>query len=484
MMWFAWMWMSVGALAQEATEPQDTPEVPEEQTVEADDATTGVDADEVATPTTEADAATGGEEEAAETAMAVESIDVEATADAPDTAPEPPPERREAWEKVGLGWGGLPFANYSSDSKFGFGVIGNIYGYDGDTDPYKWTLGFLIYFNTTGGQSHRIDFDMLDVGGLPLRINSRLAFDVVRNDWYCGLGTTNSCPVADAEAAASAAGLTDDAYDTAVRDYYKVRYLRPSGFLNFRYMLSDKPHRLEVMAGWWGEYYLPGDLKFREPYTPSLYGSDFPEGEQGFSSNLQVGLMLDNRDNEPAPMTGYWGEVSIRGASPVWGGTWSYFGYNLTMRTYLSHPKYRKFVWAQRLVHDGIVGNPNTIEMSRAGGSVIYDFFGGQRAGRGVRYAGVNGRVRFLAQEEARWTFLDLQKSKVPFAMTLIGFGDFGVWAENWNTLTSEPRNPLAGFGGGLRLAFNQNFIIRADVGFSQREDYAPGIYLDVGNLF
>jgi hypothetical protein len=35
-----------------------------------------------------------------------------------------------------------------------------------------------------------------------------------------------------------------------------------------------------------------------------------------------------------------------------------------------------------------------------------------------------------------------------------------------------------------MRWAVNTNFIIRTDVGFSSREDFAPGVYIDVGNLW
>ena len=489
--------LSLTALAQEAPPSEDAP-VPAEEAAAEGEGEGEPPAEEP--PAEEAPAeeptveATPNERAptAAAAAVDIESPPMPEPVAEPETGPAEKKADRpaNAWERKGFGWGGLPFANYNSDSGFGFGVVGSVYRYDGNTAPYKWAMNFLVYLNTTGGHTYRVDLDMLNVANAPLRISSRLEFNVSRNDWYCELGTANSCDAPDAEAALAAQGLVDDPdvdddeYDTALNNYYKLRYMNPNGFINARYRLRDKPHRVELMFGWWGQYLLSGDLSESGPYGYSLYEDDYPNGEEGFSSNLQAGIMFDNRDNEPAPTHGYWAEASIRGASKYWGSAWSYFGYNLTMRFYLSHPGYRDLVLATRLVHDGIIGDPNVIEMSRAGGSVIYDFFGGQRAGRGVRFAGVNGRVRFLAQPEVRWTAIHFKLAKVPIDVGFVGFTDLGFWAEDWSTIGSEPRNPVVGVGGGLRLTFDQNFIIRADLGFSEREQWSPGIYLDLGNLW
>jgi hypothetical protein len=55
--------------------------------------------------------------------------------------------------------------------------------------------------------------------------------------------------------------------------------------------------------------------------------------------------------------------------------------------------------------------------------------------------------------------------------------------ATDWDSL-DELGRPVPSFGGGLRLAFDDNFIIRVDSGFSAVEDFAPKIYIDLANLF
>ncbi|MCB9742121.1 MAG: BamA/TamA family outer membrane protein [Alphaproteobacteria bacterium] len=399
------------------------------------------------------------------------------------------------WDRTGWGWGGVPAIAYNSDDGLGFGVLGSVYRYNGQTAPYKWSATLLLYTTTKGVHAHRVDMDILNAFDKPLRINSRVEFGASKSSNYCGLGPQYVC---DRQAAIDAATLEgfvegDDPityegeeydYSTFVNRYYKIRNIYPNAFINARYMLRDKPHRFEVMGGWWGSYYVPGDFQLRVPYPGSLYAEDFPEGETGFNSNLQVGVMLDNRDNEPAPITGYWIEASVRGASRFWGSDWEYFGFNTTLRGYT--PVFTdRLVLADRLVFDGIIGDQPVSAMTRPGGSQIYSMFGGQRAGRGVRNSGVLGRVRAMNQTELRATVLQKELfGKVDFDLTPLAFYDVGYWAYDWSDIGGENSGIVWGTGGGVRLAFNKNFILRLDLGFSPREDWSVQTYIDINNLW
>ncbi|MCB9760264.1 MAG: BamA/TamA family outer membrane protein [Alphaproteobacteria bacterium] len=418
------------------------------------------------------------------------------TADgAADGTAEGEPAKENPWDRTGWGWGGVPAVAYNSDDGLGGGLLVSLYRYNGHTAPYKWSGTLLLYVTTKGVHTHRLDLDMLEVGGLPLRINTRVEFGASKSSNYCGEGPDYVCDTAEAQAAAEALGLTEGGdpitlegeetdYASFVSRYYKIRNIYPNAFINARYMLSDKPHRLELMASWWGQYYIPGDFQVRAPYPESRYDQDHADGEPGFNSNLQFGVMLDNRDNEPSPIRGYWSEASIRGASRFWGSDWQYFGFNVTLRGYTPLGTER-VVLADRLVLDGIVGDQPISAMSRAGGSQIYSFFGGQRAGRGVRNSGVLGRVRAMNQTEVRatvWThrFLD----KVTFDLTPIAYYDVGYWAWDWSDIGGGNEGIVWGTGGGVRLGFNKNFIIRADVGVSPRESWKVQTYIDISNLW
>ncbi len=399
----------------------------------------------------------------------------------------------EPWEDDGLGFGGVPALNYNSDDGFGYGVLGSIYGYDTHTAPYKWSTTFLIFLTTKKIQNHRVDLDVLDAFGLPLRLTTRLEFYATRSANYCGLEPADFCddvggPSAEASAAAIALGLADDPetgddeYDAFVRRYYKMRYTAINTRLLARYALTELPRKLELMGGWWSSALTPGSYAEPEPFPGSLYAQDFPEGERGFVSTLQGGLMLDSRDNEPAPTSGYWIEGSIRGASPYWGSDWSYFGYNATLRGYLPLLPSRRLVLASREIADGVLGDPPVVELAQAGGSQIISFFGGQYTGRGVRSTGLLGKARFFGQNELRWTALSFKAADVPIDVTLLGFADVGYVAADFDQLFTDQAVLFVGEGAGLRLAFNKNFIIRVDKGWSSMDN--GGLYINVNNLF
>ena len=243
------------------------------------------------------------------------------------------------------------------------------------------------------------------------------------------------------------------------------------------------PHRFEVVGGLRVEYLLPGDFSDPSPWPGSLYEQDFGEGEQGFVSVLQAGAMLDNRDNEPAPIRGYWIEASVRAATPVWGSSWTYVGFNTTLRGYTPLGTER-VVLANRLVLDGIVGDAPVRELANPGGTQRYTGYGSLNAGRGIRQRRYIGEALLMNQTELRVLALPLDIAGVPIDVHVLGFGDLGFVAAELSDAGSMFQTPLPSTGGGLRLAFDKNFIIRADVGVSPIEDWSPSVYIDLRNVF
>ncbi len=398
----------------------------------------------------------------------------------------------DPWDDEGFGFGALPALAYSTDDGLGYGALASIYRYDGQSAPYKWSATLLLYTTTKRSHTHHLDLDIIDLAGQPLRLTGRLEFAATKTASYCGLDPAEFCDVADAEAAAAAAGLSDtstDEYDTFVRRYHMIRRIRPNSTWNFRYRISDMPHKVEILVGWFGEYLIPGDFQDEGAYPGSLYALDFPAdeegpaGEEGFFSNLQGGIVFDSRDNEPAPTAGYWAEASVRGASRFWGSEWSYVGYNVTLRGYTS--PIERVVLTGRLIADGLIGDAPVTGLARAGGTQIYDLFGGQSAGRGIRAAGVLGKARFVAQPEVRATFARftvLKKADVD--LVAVGFSDWGYIAPELSALSDGAL--VGGYGGGLRFVMNTNFIVRADVAFSPQEpgDGIDGVYININNLW
>ncbi|MEN0065478.1 MAG: BamA/TamA family outer membrane protein [Myxococcota bacterium] len=407
-----------------------------------------------------------------------------------DPAPstDVPAEERDddqPWRRVGWGFGAVPAVNFNTDDGFGFGAVASIYRYDGQTSPYRTALTVILFATTKAVQDHSIRLDALRVGNLPLRLNGRLTFRAYRSDNFCGFGNAVTCDPAVPEALLPELNLPDEeAEEDFLRRYYLTRYINPNVDMIGRWEVDPMPHRFEVIGAIRALTLRPGDFQTATPYPNSLYAEVFPEGERGFLGVIQAGVMLDNRDNEPAPIRGYWLEGSIRGASRLWGSDWDFFGFNVTSRTYVPLGTDR-LVWANRVVVDGKATNSLPIlELAMPGGTQRYFTFGWLNAGRGIRQKRFIGEALVMEQAELRWTALPLKVARIPVDIGVLGFVDLGFVGADLSEFGTMFDTPLVGTGGGLRVAVDKNFIIRADVGVSPTENYAPRVYIDLNNTF
>lgn len=408
----------------------------------------------------------------------------------PTPADSAPGEAGGAPMPEGIGFGGVPALNYDSDNGFGFGVVGTLFSYDGVTRPYRLALTLQIFMTSKLVQDHNVVVDWLQVGGLPLRLWMRAGYLQSLTQNYCGLGGAVTCDPAVAAAAAQAEGLVGDDADAFARRYYQRRFINPYGTVLARYALAQAPARFEVTAGWRGFFFIPGTWDDEDgdgapdffPYQGSLYAKDFPDGEPGFDSAVQLGFMVDSRDNEPAPTEGVWLEGSVRAASSLIGSAWNWAGANLTLRGYTPLTSDHKLVLANRLVLDGVLGDPPIQELARAGGSFDYYLYGGSEAGRGIRAQRYLGKLRAFDQTELRWRFWDVDAAGQRFGFTAVGFFDAGIVGAEIDA--PGPMDALTGVGTALRVSWNENFIVRFDLGFSPLESWAPSLYILIGNPF
>jgi len=398
----------------------------------------------------------------------------------PDAPPGPVADPKP-WDRVGWGWGGVPAINYNSDEGFGFGVLGSIYRYDGETQPYETAVTLLLFATTRAIQYHYVQFDTLNVRGTPLRLSGRVAFDATQVDNFCGIGPDVTCDPAEARAAAG--DREGEARETFVRNYYRTRYFYPQLRINARYALDPMPHRFELFGGYRLDYILPGDFTESGPYPDSLYAQQFgEEGEKGFVSVVQLGAMLDNRDNEPSPVRGYWIEASLRAAPRFLGSTFEHVGFNTTLRGYV--PVFtERLVFADRIVVDGIAGDAPVRELANSGGYQRYTGYGSLNAGRGIRQRRFIGEAFAMNQAELRWLAVPFELFEIPFDVHVLGFVDVGFVGAEITDFGRMWRTPLPGYGGGLRVAVDKNFIVRADIGFSPFES-GSSLYIDINNVF
>ncbi|MDP2340459.1 MAG: BamA/TamA family outer membrane protein [Deltaproteobacteria bacterium] len=398
----------------------------------------------------------------------------------------------------GITFSGIPAVNYIPDNGLGLGIIAAMYFNDGMTLPYRTAITLQIFASTNLVQDHNVVVDTLRVFDLPLRVTARVGYVSSLTQNYCGLGGVLPCDEKEAELEADVRGLDGVERADFVRHYYQRRFMNPYGLVNLRYALIEKSAdnpRVELTGGYRGFYFIPGNIFADDdgdgapdltPYEGSLYAKDFPDGEPGFDSVLNLGLMTDSRDNEPAPTEGWWIEGSVRAATPLWGSTWTWAGFNATVRGYRYMPVIpelgRRLVLANRLTVDGVVGDIPIQELARLGGSQDIYAFGGADMGRGIRVQRYMGKLKILDQAELRYRFYEFDFLEQNFALTVAAFIDGAIVGDE----LVDPKNigTVAGGGGAFRIAWNENFMIRLDVAASPVENYAPQIYLTINQPF
>jgi hypothetical protein len=92
------------------------------------------------------------------------------------------------------------------------------------------------------------------------------------------------------------------------------------------------------------------------------------------------------------------------------------------------------------------------------------------------------GKGKILNQSEIRFRFAEAELFAQQFAFTLAGFVDAGIVADE----LFAPSNVgvSAGGGGALRIAWNENFVIRIDLGVSPLEQWALQPYVTINQPF
>jgi hypothetical protein len=359
----------------------------------------------------------------------------------------------------------------------------SLYIHDGKTKPYKMWVSGVASGSWAGVFSATGYLEFVRPWDTPLRFIFSGGYQTTLAGHYCGTGNQVSCDVQEAERGALNTTTTMSGYDDFVRRYYRYRYHGPVGTGTVRWMVRDKPHRIEAVMGARGAYYFPGSFGFSgidpAPYPGSKYAQQFPDGELGALNIVEGGLMFDNRDQEAGPTRGYWVEASLRSASQLTLSDWSFGGVNVTARGYLPLTREKgRLVLTERFIFDAIVGDVPTYELQRVGGSWAYAAFGGQDVGRGIRQARVMGKVKIISQTELRALLLNWKWFGIPFEVGAVGFVDAGYIAADWRDVGRELPHINWGFGAGLRLRMMQNLLFRIELGFSPDEGFSPQPYL------
>ena len=411
-------------------------------------------------------------------------------------------EKKDTDARYGFGWAGLPLLNFNTDTGVGYGARLVLFDYGKNQKPYKYRLLMQFYQSTGGLMFHRVSVDAPRLKGTKWRVDGNIRLDGDHLAPYYGLGGQSEYNAAYETCADRAAlELNPDVCpgnpDFRGLRYYRYSLLLPAMDVNVRRDLR-KPWQL--MGGYSLQFAqietqypdelgqttpsrLVEDLNNGEPLV-GLENLD-PNGNADLTRNgiLQAGIVYDTRDNEPAPTGGAWHEFSLRAGSPVFGGNFWYWGAHLRLRAYAALDAARRLSVAGRLLFDVMGGDVPVYRLSRTGGLISKEVVGSGESVRGLLRARYVGKIKAIANAEIRWRFITVRPKGQRFDLTLVGGIDAGRAFRDFADLDTKPLDGALSTAGGLRIGWNENFVVRVDYGYSITDE-TTGFYIEFNHLY
>jgi len=417
--------------------------------------------------------------------------------------------------KTGFNLGGVPVVAYDSDIGFKYGVLVNLYWYgDGSRYPqYDHSL-YVEWSRTTKGNGiNQITYetDKLIPGIRSLFEASYLTEKSL--DFY-GFNGYQAVYDLDFENTYDSDGLANRLFYRHSRNLLRLK-------ADFQGSIVGQKFRWLGGIAFYGNSIDVVDVddlnegKDDDLLSPnSLYGSYVDWGlikdDQTGGGNhtiLKSGLVYDTRDNEPNPFTGVWTEMQLHYAPSFLSNTdYGYGRFIFTHRQYFTLiPEWMNF--AYRLSYQGKVGGEMPFYMMpfmfQSAPKLTRDGVGGAKTVRGVRRNRIVGDGFAFGNLELRGKILRTTLFKQNFYIALSAFVDGGMVTQKYDfDYSGMPEDlpadypdqlldldatevPHIGFGGGLHLALNQNFIVTVDYGLAaKKSDGDSGMYINLNYLF
>lgn len=347
----------------------------------------------------------------------------------------------------------LPALAYNSDLGLIGGGIASRYHYNEGISPFYSYTNVNAIVSTKGLISFQLQFDKPKIFDSQLRLGSDIYVSRFMENQYYGIGTYQTLP------------------DTpeGVPDYYLYKSFSTGFELTLRRPLlySNNNGQLDV----YGE----ADFAYRTPWGNNdqrFISIDEPEGlDGGRTSELGVGFIWENRDSEFTTTRGSYGKAGILTGQSFLGSDYNYLVFESELRGYVSFHLLRDIVFANRLAFQHTAGDRPYWKMAE---------LGGEKTMRGYpEYRFRDDNAVYLNTELRTWLF---SVPELDFKLGGNLFIDIGRTFPNGTSIDAIADDLKYTFGfGGTSSFFTDDFILRADVGFSD-EDY--GIYFTAGYMF
>ena len=421
--------------------------------------------------------------------------------------------------KTGWTFGALPAVSYNTDLGFQYGGLVNLFYFgDGTTYPkYRHSIYAEISRYTKGSGINRLFYDSEFL--IPnIRVTSDLSYFTEKALDFYGFNGYNAVFNPDWE--------NDEHRDYVSRMFYRHERQMFRFITDFQGALSGR--QLRWVAGFGilrntvdavdidalnegrdEEDKLPDDVPglFEKYLGWGIIGDN--ESNGGWSNNIKLGVVYDTRDNEPNPMKGMWSEVVFFVAPSFLGN--GDFGFS---RISATHRQYFTLVdevlsFAYRLNYQGTISGTvpffmQPYQINSFSASSNTDGLGGSKTVRGVRRNRIVGDAMAFGNFEFRWKFLRTVIFNQNIYLALNAFSDMGTVLreieferpeevgefplENVSIddfFLTDQQSLHVTFGGGFRIAMNENFIVAVDYGRPiDSRDGGGGLYIGLNFLF
>ena len=281
----------------------------------------------------------------------------------------------------------------------------------------------------------------------------------------------------------------------------KLRWLGGIGFMNFKTGTVDIER---LNKGKDEDKILPDTITLFDQYVDwGIIPEDEKDG--GNANFFKAGLVFDTRDNEPNPMKGLWDEALL-----VYSPGFFMNDGNSFLKLIFIHRQYftivkKKVNLGYRLGYQGTIAGHTPFYfqpymLSSFSTATKTDGLGGAKNLRGILRNRVVGDGIAWGNVEIRWRIVDFVLAKQNFYVGMNAFCDAGMVVQEYDieedaidpavtdeyfdfSYSNDKIHPTV--GGGLRIGWNENFIIAVDYGFAlDNKDGLRGLYIAFGNLF
>lgn len=402
--------------------------------------------------------------------------------------------------KKGLGFGALPAISYDSDLGFQYGALVNLFDYgDGTNYPkYNHSLYLELSTYTKGTTIARVRYDSEHL--IP---NIRTTLDVAyvpdqMADFY-GFNGYQS--------------IYDDNLNESYRNFYKNEKN------TFRIKADFQGYFGESKFGWVAGYafynFKMDSVDIGKLDLPAVPGGDLfqkykswglisdAEADGGSINYLKAGFKYDSRDQLACPEKGIFTEAVIQSAPKFINEAFPHTKLAIIHRQYFSLAKDLQF--AYRLDYQTTIGSNKVPYFAQP--ELITSFLiaasnqglGGKSSVRGILRNRVVGDAVGFGNFEFRYKFLRFEWLKQNFYLGTNVFFDSGLVLKpiemDLSTVSATDRATYfsnyesgkfhSAAGIGLKIGWNENFVISADYGKAfNKQDGNSGMYIGLNYLF